>query len=528
MLERYLNFLATLTTFITYILTTTPPNTSPPNPTTQNTLGRSIDIRHHEIKQDYVEGDMRIGGVSSANNTADILTKNLQPPLHAKHCASLHILNPTITAHNNTLHNMAVFATKTEPPERKKQRKRRAKKQRKRERDNQQRKRDRDNKLIALAQHTLRHHHNRTTTDNGWLLLEQMHIDRDIFPRTHNPAPPNLVPPRRRTRHPQCPTCISQPPNRANPVHKKRHTHSQKTHTTPRSDPRITTVDNKRMPKPTARRREAKTISILTKREKTKIQKFHSTKNQPVNTKTQSKRENDKKTQKPKRNRSQIFSHTQPHRTKDQNLARSKNVPNTTKFCPTSYSSSEFGQTYASHKFELPQIPNSQINLPNDQHLNTMPTTKQLEVIRLQQAAVVSNLVEIARYTHTKPVYTEMTQQEFNKTIRNLHRISTLCTRSIKATRHGQTLAPKIGPYAHYYRLFDDFCEILQLESDRILTQKEYLLDHKYRLVPKPPTPPKTTGLRNIVNHYFGESDDEASPSSPQYSPNKSDVRGLV
>jgi hypothetical protein len=41
---------------------------------------RSIDIRHHEIKQDYVEGGMRIGGVSSANNTADILTKNLQPP----------------------------------------------------------------------------------------------------------------------------------------------------------------------------------------------------------------------------------------------------------------------------------------------------------------------------------------------------------------------------------------------------------------------------------------------------------------
>jgi hypothetical protein len=60
---------------------------------------RSIDIRHHEIKQDYVEGGIRIGGVSSANNTADILTKNLQPPTHANHCAHLHILRPHVTAH---------------------------------------------------------------------------------------------------------------------------------------------------------------------------------------------------------------------------------------------------------------------------------------------------------------------------------------------------------------------------------------------------------------------------------------------
>ena len=152
-----------------------------------------------------------------------------------------------------------------------------------------------------------------------------------------------------------------------------------------------------------------------------------------------------------------------------------------------------------------------------------MPTHKQIEVIRIQQAAVVTNLVEIARYTHIPPVYHEMTQTEFDTKIKNLERISTLCVRSIRATRHGQKLAPKVRPYAHYYRLFDDFCEILQLERDTILTQKEYLLDHEYRLVLKPPTPPKVTGLRNIVNHYYGESDDEDSPTSPQYSPIKSD-----
>ena len=60
---------------------------------------RSIDIRHHEIKQDYVEGGMRIGGVSSINNTADILTKTLQPPLHAK---TLHTL-----AHSHTIYRQS-------------------------------------------------------------------------------------------------------------------------------------------------------------------------------------------------------------------------------------------------------------------------------------------------------------------------------------------------------------------------------------------------------------------------------------
>jgi hypothetical protein len=74
---------------------------------------RSIDIRHHEIKQDYVEGGMRIGEVSSKGNTADILTKTLQPPQHAKHCTHLHILQPTMTSHVITIHNHSVFTFKS-------------------------------------------------------------------------------------------------------------------------------------------------------------------------------------------------------------------------------------------------------------------------------------------------------------------------------------------------------------------------------------------------------------------------------
>ncbi len=58
-----------------------------------NEHSRSTDIRHHVIRQDYINGEMRIGGVTSQANTSDILTKNLQPPLHLKHISELNIAN---------------------------------------------------------------------------------------------------------------------------------------------------------------------------------------------------------------------------------------------------------------------------------------------------------------------------------------------------------------------------------------------------------------------------------------------------
>ena len=50
---------------------------------------RSIDLRIHSIRQDYLENMMRIGGVKSRDNTSDILTKSLQPDLHIRHTQPL-------------------------------------------------------------------------------------------------------------------------------------------------------------------------------------------------------------------------------------------------------------------------------------------------------------------------------------------------------------------------------------------------------------------------------------------------------
>jgi hypothetical protein len=56
-----------------------------------NDHSRSIDIRIHGIRQDYLDNAMRIGGVASEDNTTGILTKNLQPHLHQKHCKHLNL-----------------------------------------------------------------------------------------------------------------------------------------------------------------------------------------------------------------------------------------------------------------------------------------------------------------------------------------------------------------------------------------------------------------------------------------------------
>jgi hypothetical protein len=76
--------------------------TTQPN---MNDHSRSIDIRIYDIRQDYLDDAMRIGGVASTDNTSDIFTKNLQPHLHQKHCTQLHMATHSekYKATNNSL-----------------------------------------------------------------------------------------------------------------------------------------------------------------------------------------------------------------------------------------------------------------------------------------------------------------------------------------------------------------------------------------------------------------------------------------
>jgi hypothetical protein len=169
-----------------------------------------------------------------------------------------------------------------------------------------------------------------------------------------------------------------------------------------------------------------------------------------------------------------------------------------------------------------------------------------MDFIRTKQSEIVSALITLSKYT--AKVYTPMTPHHFHLELQTVERMETLCTRANVTARSGQHLAPRVGPYAYYYRLFEDFYEILQMEYDKLLTHKEYLNDHKYRLilVPEPPDTPRYTNhalyavptrhaatdtsedydsdviqkvLRNILAQFCTSSDAEDSDASPKYSP---------
>jgi hypothetical protein len=90
LLGTFYVFGATRTT-TTSIQTIRPANTLFHNQATLNEHSRAIDIRHHAVRQVYLEGDVKVGGVATTGNHSDILTKFLAPPLHPQHTTFLNL-----------------------------------------------------------------------------------------------------------------------------------------------------------------------------------------------------------------------------------------------------------------------------------------------------------------------------------------------------------------------------------------------------------------------------------------------------
>jgi hypothetical protein len=248
-------------------------------------------------------------------------------------------------------------------------------------------------------------------------------------------------------------------------------------------------------------------------------------------------------TQTPKRNLTRNCFASQLHRTKTNDANAN------TKFWLTSYGSSEFGHprsiTVKFFPTNPPDIHPSEFNfLDTKEHQQTMPQHAKMDFIRTKQSDIVSALVTLSKYI--AKVYTAMTPHQFHLELQTVERMKNLSTRASVTARSGQNLAPRVGPYAYYYRLFEDFYEIIQMEYDKILTQEEYLNDQKYRLimVPPPPDTPRYTnnatyavptrpaatsedydsdvsqkGLRNILAQFRTSSEEDDSDEGPKYSP---------
>jgi hypothetical protein len=69
---------------------------------TMNEHSRSINTRHHAVRQDYIKGKVQIGGVKTTENPNDILTKFLPAPAHMKHKFYTHPLQDNISHKDTT------------------------------------------------------------------------------------------------------------------------------------------------------------------------------------------------------------------------------------------------------------------------------------------------------------------------------------------------------------------------------------------------------------------------------------------
>ncbi len=77
-----------------------------------------------------------------------------------------------------------------------------------------------------------------------------------------------------------------------------------------------------------------------------------------------------------------------------------------------------------------------------------------------------------------------------------LPRFKRLCRRTIRATKDGQHLAPRLSKHDFYYRLFEEFVFLLDLQNDLLLEINEFK-----PVKNRPPTPLPRPNLREILRN---------------------------
>ncbi len=415
-----------------------------------NEHSRSIDIRHHVIRQDYINGEMRIGGVASQANTSDILTKNLQPPLHLKHIGELHITN--LEPPPNVLTNCVVKVIYDNPT----------------------------NPCLPPPKPTHIYSHGRVYTVNPTLVLD---------PKTNHVVPKCSYRPQDHMQR--------TPPTSMSTTQERRARHnSNRTNPHPPSGPSHQT--HQRKFEQTLRRGETKKGYPPRKQNFDQLQ---------THTKTHTIR---RKVRKSKHAKMGNHTDLQPNIcpkghiswTKTNNKFKSKKNKRPSQNSSTQHTSDRIcpdsrlqgplqnckRPTPDEILFPSPPIPpdhNSRMCsqkhfLDKSQDAKSTNRTKmgpntRIEAIRDTQDDILTSLKRISRYTtdvNTKKLYA-MSYDDFNRKQTALPRYKRLCDRTIRVTMNGQMLAPRSTKHEYHYRLFGDLQEILQYEHDRLLEIEE-------------------------------------------------------
>jgi hypothetical protein len=102
------------------------------------------------------------------------------------------------------------------------------------------------------------------------------------------------------------------------------------------------------------------------------------------------------------------------------------------------------------------------------------PNTR-LEAIREVESDILDSLKRLSKFTANMSAkkLQSMPYKVFTRKQAALPQFKRLRTRTIRATRDGQQLAPRLTKHDFYYRLFENFVDILDTERDRLLEIEE-------------------------------------------------------
>jgi hypothetical protein len=566
-----------------------------------NEHSRSIDIRHHAIRQDYVDGLMRIGGVDTLDNTADLLTKYLQPPLHLRHTSQLHLnltnsvtnTHTLLTMHATHTHAHAKYPkTQTQGPSTNTDTMRNLTRQttqlsrtiilrpqpthwhtqhRKHQKwnfdPNSHRKSPEPPEFLTQTHRGSTHTSRQPQSDRQYPSRNpsrrhrrtQQHHTRPYTP----PATMAHIPPKTSENHPK--TRHDRRGDRRTPNLRPHHTHPAHTSMCPTPTPMCHTPQNPAPPyKPQGKHTHCPLLGpsqlslprnfecFCQRREATSNKNlrrkriFHKIK---LNTKTHTKRcHKSRHDEKPK---FETYRYWKP-----------KICQNGHKFWVQAYTTiqynhrhSEFPTQHPSdripifsslrcqhqhfcrthpdririHPSSLPTAPHykmcsqkqflDNIEQYNQRNRTNMgPNTRQEAILDIERD-ILDSLKRLGKYTtemSTKKLQT-MPYDVFTRKQVALPQFKRLCTRTIRATRDGQQLAPRRTKHDVYYRLFEEFGILLDMQHDLLLEieesmdsvrhlhefRKQHLTQHTYEFKPvknRPPTPAPILTLRDLMD----------------------------
>ena len=157
--------------------------------------------------------------------------------------------------------------------------------------------------------------------------------------------------------------------------------------------------------------------------------------------------------------------------------------------------------------------------LLKDIRTNMGPNTRQEAILEVQRD-ILDSLKRLSKYT-TDTSMKKLHQMPFDVFERKqnaLPQFKRLYKRTLRATRDGQKLAPRNTKHEFYYRLFEEFVDLLDMQNDLLLEieettdslrelhefRKNNLTKHTYEFKPvkdRPPTPLPRPNLRMILRN---------------------------